>query len=139
MATYNRTRELLASKQWNVNHPDRYDQFGVRLTLIEELDAAIPGAISGLVCAGDQLTVRTSRDLTAIEQTKMDQVIANHKANASLGSALLDAKAAKAAAIRNRTGDLCCGAKWNEEGDPLLAQVAAAATVTEVNNVIDNR
>jgi hypothetical protein len=86
MINYYAKRELITvseygDQDWDINNPLRLDEYGNQITLLSELQVAIPNKINRVLCVNENVTIECLSALTTEEQQTKDTVIYNHKNN----------------------------------------------------------
>lgn len=83
MAAYPFTRVVLPSGHWDIDHPDRVDGGGARLSLAKEVEAALPGHPFTVRCdAGSCVVDFPGYELTTGEETTLNDTVSDHRNNA---------------------------------------------------------
>jgi len=82
---YQYTRERITSGEYtgrrDINNPSREDGSGNRLYLADEVQTALPGKVFYVHLSGSTCNVEFEIELDSAEQSTLDTVVANHKAN----------------------------------------------------------
>ena len=71
-----------ANGKYDIPNKDRVDGDGNQIRLAREIATALPGKSLKVICNGTSCIVSFMVELTAGEETTLDSVVADHKANA---------------------------------------------------------
>lgn len=89
MPDYIYTRERIDSGayvgSWDINNPAHQDSNGVPILLSEEIQSALPGWVFFVRCDAGQCVISSVTPLDSSEETDLNQVVADHKADRSGG------------------------------------------------------
>jgi len=78
---YEYSRELIENDGWNINNPNRLDEFGERIYLSTEIADSVEGKKFKIHGEESFLYIEYEEELTIDEKLILDTVVYNHKNN----------------------------------------------------------